>query len=133
MLKLLAPTCWASLFCRGSRERERERERERKKNRKNVCVWTGTNLPIQSNEAVAFRWMSGLINLYMHRTQSPLVLPAAVFLFAWCVFQPLPYKPFRPAAALQQRFCLKPLRQNTFSSADPAILWFVHPFSRFSH
>ena len=23
---------------------------------------TGTHLPIQSNEAVAFRWMSGLIN-----------------------------------------------------------------------
>ena len=28
---------------------------------------TGADLPIQSNEAVAFRWMSGLINhLYLH-------------------------------------------------------------------
>ena len=28
---------------------------------------TGADLPIQSNEAMAFRWMSGLINhLYLH-------------------------------------------------------------------
>ena len=31
-----------------------------------VCRGTGADLPIQSNEAMAFRWMSGLINhLYL--------------------------------------------------------------------
>ena len=32
-----------------------------------LCRGTGADLPIQSNEAMAFRWMSGLINhLYLH-------------------------------------------------------------------
>ena len=32
-----------------------------------MCRGTGADLPIQSNEAMAFRWMSGLVNhLYLH-------------------------------------------------------------------
>ena len=32
-----------------------------------ICRGTGADLPIQSNEAMAFQWMSGLINhLYLH-------------------------------------------------------------------
>ena len=32
-----------------------------------TCRGAGANLPIQSNEAMAFLWMSGLINhLYLH-------------------------------------------------------------------
>ena len=34
-----------------------------------LCRGTGADLPIQSNEAMAFRWMSGLINhLYLQNS-----------------------------------------------------------------
>ena len=34
-----------------------------------ICRGTGADLPIQSNEAMAFRWMSGLINhLYLQNS-----------------------------------------------------------------
>ena len=40
-----------------------------------ICRGTGADLPIQSNEAMAFRWMSGMINhLYLHQFQFSTIL-----------------------------------------------------------